>query len=55
VIGSLLWDPVYQAVIDRFGTLDADIARGIELRHDWGPQYRSRHFGGTIPWRRHEG
>ena len=43
-------DPVYQAVIDRFGTLDADIARGIELRHDWGPQYRSRHFGGTVKW-----
>ena len=30
--------PVYDAVIDRFGGLDADIARGISLRHDWGPQ-----------------
>lgn len=30
-------DPLYQAVIDRFANLDADIARRIELRHDWGP------------------
>jgi transposase InsO family protein len=43
-------DPVYQAVIDRYGRLDADVARGIELRHDWGPQYRSHHFGGTVKW-----
>jgi hypothetical protein len=27
--------PVYDAVIDRFGGLAADIARGISLRHDW--------------------
>jgi hypothetical protein len=36
--------PVYDAVIDRFGTLEADVARGLSLRHDWGPQYRSGHF-----------
>jgi HTH-like domain len=30
--------PVYDAVIDRFGRLDPDIARGIKLRHDWGSQ-----------------
>jgi putative transposase len=35
--------PVYDAVIDRWGRLDADIARGLQLRHDWGPQYRSAH------------
>jgi len=28
--------PVYDAVIDRWGRLDADVARGLELRHDWG-------------------
>jgi putative transposase len=28
--------PVYDAVIDRFGGLAADVARGISLRHDWG-------------------
>jgi putative transposase len=42
--------PVYDAVIDRWGRLDADIARGLSLRHDWGPQYRSAHFLGSIGW-----
>ncbi len=42
--------PVYDAVIDRFGQLGPDVARGIKLRHDWGPQYRSRHFLGSIAW-----
>jgi putative transposase len=42
--------PVYDAVIDRFGGLEADVARGISLRHDWGPQYRSGHFTGSIRW-----
>ena len=27
--------PVYDAVLDRWGRLAADIARGLELRHDW--------------------
>jgi transposase InsO family protein len=40
--------PVYDAVIDRFGGLSADVARGIALRHDWGPQYRSAHFLGSV-------
>jgi putative transposase len=26
--------PVYDAVVDRFGTLGSDVARGIKLRHD---------------------
>jgi putative transposase len=42
--------PVYDAVIDRWGRLDADLARGLSLRHDWGPQYRSGHFLGSIAW-----
>jgi putative transposase len=42
--------PVYDAVIDRWGRLDADIARGLELRHDWGPQYRAAHFTGSLTW-----
>jgi putative transposase len=33
--------PIYDAVVDRWGRLDADVARGLQLRHDWGPQYRS--------------
>jgi putative transposase len=42
--------PVYDAVVDRWGRLDSDIARGLELRHDWGPQYRSAHFTGSLAW-----
>jgi transposase InsO family protein len=42
--------PVYDAVVDRWGRLDADVARGLSLRHDWGPQYRSGHFLGSIGW-----
>jgi putative transposase len=42
--------PVYDAVIDRVGGLGADVARGVALRHDWGPQYRSAHFLGSIAW-----
>jgi putative transposase len=42
--------PVYDAVIDRWGRLEADIARGLQVRHDWGPQYRSAHFTGSLTW-----
>jgi len=42
--------PVCDAVVDRFGGLEPDIARGVKLRHDWGPQYRSGHFLGSINW-----
>jgi putative transposase len=42
--------PVYDAVIDRWGRLDADIARGLALRHDWGPHYRSAHVTGSLAW-----
>jgi putative transposase len=42
--------PLYDAVIDRWGHLDADIARGLSVRHDWGSQYRSFHFQGSLRW-----
>jgi len=42
--------PVYHAICDHFGGLGPDIARGISVRHDWGPQYRSRHILGSITW-----
>jgi transposase InsO family protein len=32
------------------GRLEADVARGLALRHDWGPQYRSAHFTGSLAW-----
>ncbi len=35
--------PVYDAVVERWGGLGPDVARGVALRHDWGPQYRSVH------------
>jgi putative transposase len=42
--------PIYDAVIDRWGALGPDVARGLSLRHDWGPQYRSAHFLGSLGW-----
>ena len=42
--------PIYDAVIERFGQLAPDVARGIKLRHDWGSQYRSFHFQGSLRW-----
>jgi putative transposase len=27
-----------------------DVARGIALRHDWGPQYASGHFQDALRW-----
>jgi hypothetical protein len=32
------------------GQLGPDVARGLELRHDWGPQYRSAHSVGSLAW-----
>jgi hypothetical protein len=40
--------PVCDAVVDRWGRPDADVARSLALRHDWGPQYRSAHFTGSL-------
>jgi putative transposase len=42
--------PVYDAVVDRWGQLGPDVARGLELRQDRGPQYRSAHFTGALAW-----
>jgi putative transposase len=42
--------PVYDAVIDRWGQLDADAARGVVAAPRLGPQYRSGHFLGSIGW-----
>ncbi len=43
-------EPIYDAVRDRFGELGPDVARGVALRHDWGPQYTSSHFQGSLRW-----
>jgi len=41
---------IYDAVIDQHGAPAADAARGVEVRHDWGSQYRSAHFVGSLGW-----
>lgn len=43
-------EPIYDAVRDRYGQLAPDIARGVACRHDWGPQYTSSHFQGSLRW-----
>jgi hypothetical protein len=43
-------EPICDAVRDRFGAVAKDIARGISCRHDWGPQYTSGHFQGSLAW-----
>lgn len=43
-------EPIYDAVRQRFGAVTPDVARGIALRHDWGPQYTSGHFQGALRW-----
>ena len=43
-------EPIYDAVRERFGEVGPDVARGIAVRHDWGPQYTSSHFGGALRW-----
>ena len=43
-------EPIYQAVRERFGELAPDVCRGISCRHDWGPQYTSSHFTGSLRW-----
>jgi len=42
--------PVVDAVRERFGSVELNIARGIALRHDHGPQYISHHFTGELHW-----
>ena len=39
--------PVYDAVVDRFGGLSPNVARGIKLRDDWGSQT------GFNQWKQH--
>lgn len=47
---AALESSIYDAVRDRFGAVGPDVARGIALHHDPGPQYTSYHFGGALRW-----
>ncbi len=40
--------PVVEAVRERFGAVELNVARGLALRHDHGPQYVSHHFTGEL-------
>jgi transposase InsO family protein len=41
-------EPVTMGVRGIFGSVEADVARGLELRHDHGSQYLSEHFGHEV-------
>jgi transposase InsO family protein len=42
--------PISMALTNRFGSVDADAARGLALRMDNGPQYLSDHFQNQIKY-----
>lgn len=41
-------EPIRQGVKRRFGTIEADTARGLSFRHDHGSQYMARDFRGEV-------
>ena len=43
-------EPIRQGVRYAFGGFAKDIARGLSVRSDWGPQYTSHAFGGELAW-----
>lgn len=43
-------EPIHQGVRYAFGSFGKDIARGLTVRSDWGPQYTSHAFGGDLAW-----
>jgi len=43
-------EPVRQGVSSRMGPIGKDVARGLALRHDHGPQYLSRDFQSEIAY-----
>ena len=43
-------DPVHQGVRHAYGTFGKDVARGLSLRSDWGPQYTVDAFRHELAW-----
>lgn len=43
-------EPVRQGVIERYGSFEKGVARGLKLRHDHGTQYVSHHFQNETDW-----
>jgi len=43
-------EPIHQGVRSAFGTFAKDIARGLTIRSDWGPQYVADAFRAELGW-----
>ena len=43
-------EPLYPGVRYAFGWLGKDVARGLTVRTDWGPQYTAHAFGAELRW-----
>lgn len=43
-------EPVRQGVVERFGHLEKDAAKGLSIRHDHGSQYMAHDFHKEIAW-----
>lgn len=43
-------EPLYQGVRYAFGRVGKDVARGLSVRSDWGPQYTAHAFGAELRW-----
>jgi hypothetical protein len=41
-------DLLREAILDRFGSVEADAAAGLKLRHDGGSFFRSGHYQAEI-------
>lgn len=41
-------EPIRQGVREHFGEIAKDVVQGLQLRHDWGPQYVSHDFQSEI-------
>jgi len=43
-------EPIHQGVRAAFGTFGKDVARGLAIRSDWGPQYMADAFRAELTW-----
>ena len=43
-------EPIRQGVVAHIGAFEKNIALGLGLRHDWGPQYTAHQFQGELRW-----
>jgi transposase InsO family protein len=43
-------EPVRQGIVERFGAIARDVAKGLSIRHDHGSQYMSHDFQKELAW-----